>query len=138
MHSHTYSGNPLGCRAALAVQSILKKESILEKAAVTATRLTALMNEAFGDHQHVGEIRHIGLIHALELVEDRDTKKGFPSEKRVGYQIYRRALEKGLLLRPLGNVLYFNPPLIISEKECGTAVSVCAESIKEILFEKGV
>lgn len=138
MHSHTYSGNPLGCRAALAVQSILKKESILEKAAGTATRLTALMNEAFGDHPHVGEIRHIGLIHALELVEDRDTKKGFPSEKRVGYQIYRRALEKGLLLRPLGNVLYFNPPLIISEKECGTAVSVCAESIKEILFEKGV
>ena len=111
---------------------------MLEKAAGTATRLTALMNEAFGGHPHVGEIRHIGLIHALELVENRDTKKGFPSENRIGYQIYRRALEKGLLLRPLGNVLYFNPPLIISEKECETAVEICAESVKEILLKKGV
>ena len=132
MHSHTYSGNPLGCRAALAVQDILRGDKILEQAAETAPRLTALLNEALGAHPNVGEIRHIGLIHAIELTADKRTKAPFPSEKRIGYRIYRRAVEKGLLLRPLGNVLYFNPPLVINESQCREAV----ESARQALYEE--
>ena len=133
MHSHTYSGNPLGCSAALAVQSIFREEPILENAARRARFLTELMNDTFSDHPNIGEIRHLGLVHALELVQDRETKEGFPAEERVGYQIYQTALENGLLLRPLGNVLYFNPPLIIEESELTEAVEICAMAIWENL-----
>lgn len=137
MHSHTYSGNPLGCRAALAVQDILRGDKILEQAAETAPRLTALLNEALGAHPNVGEIRHIGLIHAIELTADKRTKAPFPSEKRIGYRIYRRAVEKGLLLRPLGNVLYFNPPLVINESQCREAVELARQALYEELPFRG-
>lgn len=133
MHSHTYSGNPLGCSAALAVQAIFRDEPILENAARRAAFLSGLMDETFGNHPFVGEIRRIGLIHALELVQDRETKEGFPAIDRVGYQIYQTALKNGLLLRPLGNVLYFNPPLIINESELTEAVEICARSIQSVL-----
>lgn len=133
LHSHTYSGNPLGCAAALAVQSLLQDGSILEQAAVRAQYLTEQLNQALGNHPHIGEIRHLGLIHAMELVVDRDTKEGYDSSLRMGYQIYNKALEKGLLLRPLGNVLYFNPPLIINEAEIDQAVAWCKEAVEEVL-----
>ena len=133
MHSHTYSGNPLGCSAALAVQKVLREERILEKAAVRAEHLTKRLNETLLDHPNVGEIRHIGLIHAIELVTDKQAKTAFDAELRIGYQIYKKALEKGLILRPLGNVLYFNPPLTITETELDEAVGLCAEAIAEIL-----
>lgn len=129
MHSHTYSGNPLGCRAGLAVQKILKEENIIEKANQRAVYLTKRLKEALLDYPYVGEIRHIGLIHAIELVKDKKTKEGFDGEERVGYQIYKEALKNGLLLRPLGNVLYFNPPLIIEEEQIEEAIKRCVTSI---------
>ena len=133
MHSHTYSGNPLGCSAALAVQNILKEDRILEQAAVRSAYLTEKLNTALLDHPNVGEIRHIGLIHAIELVTDKKTKTGFDGSLRLGYQIYKKALKHGLLLRPLGNVLYFNPPLIINEEEINKAVQRCFSAIHEVL-----
>lgn len=123
MHSHTYSGNPLGCAAALAVQKILREDKIIEKAASRAKYLNALLNETFAAHPNVGEIRHIGLINAVELVEDKKTKKAFDGKKRTGYAIYKEALKRGLILRPLGDVIYFNPPLIINEQEIDEAVN---------------
>ena len=100
----------------------MESEKTIEKAQVTAEYLHRRLCEEFLNHKNVGEIRHVGLINAIELVEDKGTKKGFDSELRVGYQIYKRALEYGLVLRPLGNVLYFNPPLIISEAEIDLAI----------------
>ena len=131
--SHTYSGNPLGCAAALAVLKILREEQILAQAKKRAFYLHQCLKEALGDHPHVGEIRHIGLINALELVKDKGTKRGFPAELRLGYEIYKKALGLGLLLRPLGNVLYFNPPLIINEREIDLAVKRCAQALKSVL-----
>lgn len=133
LHSHTYSGNPLGCAAALAVQKQLADGHILAQAAVRAEYLTKKLTEALGNHPHIGEIRHIGLIHAMELVVDRETKEGYDSKLRIGYQIYNKALQKGLLLRPLGNVIYFNPPLIINEQEIDQAVTWCKEAVEEVL-----
>lgn len=133
MHSHTYSGNPLGCAAALAVQDILKKERILEQARLRSSYLTQKLNDALLSHPNVGEIRHIGLIHAIELVEDKQTKAGFDPSLRMGYRIYQKALNLGLLLRPLGNVLYFNPPLIIKEEEIDQAVRLCTLAVLEVL-----
>ena len=136
MHSHTYSGNPLGCSAALAVQKILKEDFVLEKAKKRAGYLTEQLNSKLLDRDYVGEIRHIGLIHAIELVEDKKTKQGFSSEERVGYQIYKEALQNGLLLRPLGNVLYFNPPLIIDEEEIDEAIKRCVKSIDSYMVSR--
>lgn len=133
MHSHTYSGNPLACSAALAVQDILEEEQILEHAAQRADYLHEQLMNALGDHPNVGEIRHIGLINGIELVADRKTKTPFPSEDRVGYQIYKRALQEGVIFRPLGDVIYFNPPLIIKEEEINEAVAVCKKVITETL-----
>ena len=133
MHSHTYAGNPLGCAAALAVLDILDEENILERAAETARWLTERLTEVFGTHPNVGEIRHIGLIHAVELVEDRGEKRPFDGKRRLGYAIYRRALKHGLLLRPLGDVLYFNPPLNIGKPELEIAIERMRLSMDEVL-----
>ena len=133
MHSHTYSGNPIGCAAALAVQQIFATEPVFERAEKNAAWLTAAMQDAFAGHAHVGEIRHIGLIHAIELVADRQTKAAFPAEKRLGYEIYKRALQHGLLLRPLGDVLYFNPALNITQDELAEALRRAQLAISEVL-----
>lgn len=133
MHSHTYSGNPLGCSSALAVLDILKEDSIIEKANKAAVYLHGALQDALGTHKNVGETRHIGLINAIELCEDTITKKGFDTKLRVGYSIYKKALEHGLILRPLGNVLYFNPPLIIEKDDIDSAINKCVQSIHEIL-----
>lgn len=71
MHSHTYAGNPLACAAALSVLTILQREDILKKAAKKAIYLHNMLEDALGSHQNIGEIRHIGLINALELVKNK-------------------------------------------------------------------
>ena len=133
MHSHTYSGNPLGCAAANTVIDMLTKEDITINAINTAQYLTKKMNERFLNHKNIGEIRHIGLIHAMELVVDKNTKEPFKAEKRVGYEIYKKALKKGLILRPLGNVLYFNPALIITKEQLDVAIDIAYNAIVEVL-----
>lgn len=133
MHSHTYSGNPLGCACALAVQRIFREDNILENAAKRAVYLNNKLNERLGDYKHTGEIRHLGLINAIELVKNPAIKEGFDGHARTGYQIYKKALEHGLLLRPLGDVLYFNPPLIINESEIDEAIDRCENAIYDIL-----
>lgn len=133
MHSHTYSGNPLGCSAALGVLDVLENEKIIEKNQEKAKWLHSRLMEEFSHHKNVGEIRNIGLINALELVVDKQTKEGFDSSIRMGYQIYKEALKEGLLLRPLGNVLYFNPPLTITEEELEEAIAKMKIALDSIL-----
>ncbi|MEG1823592.1 MAG: adenosylmethionine--8-amino-7-oxononanoate transaminase [Cloacibacillus sp.] len=132
MHSHTYSGNPLGCAAALAVLRVMREEDVLGTASKTAGVLTRILREKFADHPNVGEIRSIGLINAIELVADKKTKEPLAAA-RTGYQIFKEALKLGLILRPLGDVLYFNPPLIISASECERAASLAREALVKIL-----
>lgn len=133
MHSHTYSGNPLGCAAALAVQKIMREQHILQQAQTKAVYFHEALQAEFGQHKNIGEIRHIGLINAMELVTDKKAKTGFDSSKRIGYEIYKKALTHGLLLRPLGNVLYFNPPLNIAKEDLDKAILLCKQSMNEIL-----
>lgn len=135
MHSHTYSGNPLGCRAALAVLKILREERILEKASILAHYIHNKLCNVLQKHPNVGEIRQIGLINAIELVANKNTKEPFDARLRMGYQIYKDALANGLILRPLGDVLYFNPPLVIKQSDIDKAVELCIGSIERI-FEK--
>ncbi|SFR83378.1 adenosylmethionine--8-amino-7-oxononanoate transaminase [Anaeromicropila populeti] len=133
MHSHTYCGNPLAAAAAVEVLNILEEERILEKANKNALYFRKIITETFQEHTYIGELRGIGLINAIELVENRETKKPFDSSKRIGYQIYKEALKRGVLLRPLGDVLYFNPPLIIEEQDMDLVVQVCQQAINQVL-----
>lgn len=133
MHSHTYAGNPLACSAAVEVLKILNEENIIEKANSRAKYFNNIIKEKFLPLKNIGEVRSIGLINAIELVKDKDTKEPLDYTKRTGYQIYKKALEKGVLLRPLGDVIYFNPPLIIEEKDMDFVTDIALECTKEIL-----
>ncbi len=133
VHSHTYAGNPLACAAALAVQHILRDDDILAKAAENARWLTKSLNEALGDHPNVGEIRHIGLIHAMEFVADKTSKEPLPQSQRTGYEIYKAGLKNGIVLRPIGDIIYFNPPLNITKSELSTAIELTKKSVSEVL-----
>ena len=135
MHSHTYSGNALACSVAVEVLKILKEEKIIEKSEGKRKYFKELVYNTFKDYKYVGDIRSLGLINAIELVEDKEAKTSFDPKKRIGYEIYKKALSKGLLLRPIGDILYFNPPLTITEEEMNFAVQTCLESIKEVLGE---
>jgi adenosylmethionine---8-amino-7-oxononanoate aminotransferase len=110
---------------------IFKENDVLaeneRKAKIITDKVVALAR----DHLHIGEYRHLGMIGALELVEDKISRKTFDWQKRVGYGIYRIALEKGVLLRPLGNIIYFMPPYIMEEDDIDLMIRVAFESINE-------
>ncbi|MBR5303526.1 MAG: adenosylmethionine--8-amino-7-oxononanoate transaminase [Candidatus Gastranaerophilales bacterium] len=133
MHSHTYSGNPLGASCALGVLDILETGKIQEQLKETTLYFNEIIKEKFLNHKNVGEVRSIGLINAIELVKDKKTKETFEPSLRIGYQIYKKALQKGVLLRPLGNVIYFNPPLIIDKPDMDFVVDVAYQSMSEVL-----
>lgn len=92
--------------------------------------------EKFADLPYVGEVRHIGLVNAIEIVKNKHTKEAYPSNLRLGYQIYKKALKKGVLLRPLGDVIYFNPPLIIQPTDMDFVTDVAKDCMLEIMSEQ--
>ena len=133
MHSHTYAGNPLACSAANEVLKILHADKIIENANTKAKYFNQIIKEKFLPLSNVGEVRSIGLINAIELVKNKSTKEPLDYTKRTGYQIYKKALEKGVLLRPLGDILYFNPPLIIEKNDMNFVTDIALACTKEIL-----
>ena len=133
MHSHTYSGNPLACSCANAVLDLMEDGSILKRAQENAIYFNNIIKDKFLSHKNVGEVRHIGLINAIEIVKNKDTKEAFDGKLRLGYQIYKKALKKGVILRPLGDVIYFNPPLIIERNDMDYVTDVAKECMNEVL-----
>ncbi|GMV30573.1 MAG: adenosylmethionine-8-amino-7-oxononanoate aminotransferase [Rhodanobacteraceae bacterium] len=128
LHSHSYTGNPLACRAALATLELFRDEPVLarnrELAACLASELDPLR-----DHPHVADVRQTGLIAAVELVQDRGTRTPFPASERRGLRVYRHGLRHEMLLRPLGNVVYFMPPYVITPEQIATMVRVARDGI---------
>lgn len=135
LHSHSYTGNTLACRVALEVLAIFEEEDYLAIIRSKGERMRKLALEAFSALHSVGEYRQTGLVGAIELVKNRDTKEPLPGEERIGYQIYKRALAKGLLIRPLGNILYFMPPYIISDEEMEFMITTTKETIEQFFKE---
>jgi adenosylmethionine-8-amino-7-oxononanoate aminotransferase len=115
-HGHTYGGNPLGCAAALATLEVFDEEQTLAHLKPTIARLTVHL-QRISQHPHVGNVRQRGLIGAIELVQDKATKTPFPWAEKRGLRVCEAALEHGVWLRPLGNVLVILPPLAISLEE---------------------
>ena len=115
LHSHSYTGNPLACAAANATLAIFREEPVLERNRATAAHMLASV-EHLRDHPHVAEIRQCGMILAIELMKDPATRTPWPWEERRGLRIYRHALERGALIRPLGTTIYFMPPYVITPR----------------------
>lgn len=113
----------------------MKRDHILEKVNEDGKYLHEELMKALGHHKNVGEIRHIGLINAIELVEDPKTKKAFDPAKRIGWHVFRKAMDLGLVLRPMGDIIYFNPPLTIERKDMDKAVKLCTEAVHAVLGE---
>lgn len=116
LHSHSYTGNPLACAAALASLQIFRDDDVLGANRQRAGWLDAAAHE-LSDLPMLSEPRQCGMILAFELVADRQQRTPFPAEQRRGQAVYREALELGALLRPLGDVIYWMPPYCITEDE---------------------
>lgn len=129
LHSHSYTGNALACRAGLATLEIFQQQPIIENNKHLAITL-AKVAEKFHDHPNVAEVRQTGMILAIELVKNKHTREPFPWQERRGQKVYQYALSKGVLLRPLGNVIYFMPPYIITAEELELLADVAWQGIQ--------
>ncbi len=126
LHSHSYTGNPLACRAALATLDIFEGDDVIE-ANRSLSRRMSQATEDFRDHPHVGDVRQHGMTLAIEMVKDKNNKIPFPWQERRGLHVYRHALSRGVLLRPLGNVVYFMPPYVITPEQ----IDLLAETARQ-------
>lgn len=127
-HSHSFTGNPLGCSAALAVLDIFEREPVLENNRKLAQCLHDLAVD-LNDHPHVAEVRQTGMILAIEMIRDKAQRLPYPWQERRGLRVYRHALSRGVLLRPIGNVVYFMPPYVITPDQIAQMVTVAREGI---------
>jgi len=130
-HGHTYTANPLACRAALASLELFRKKKTLEKLAGKIDLLRDGLKK-FWRLRHVGDIRQVGFMVGIELVEERTTKKSYPLEKKMGIRVIQEARRRGIILRPLGNVIVLMPPLGISRVELVRLLDRTYESIQAV------
>ena len=129
LHSHSYTGNALACRAALATLDIFAQDNVIAHNLILAECMrTSTLH--FNDHPHVAEVRQRGMILAIEMVKDKKMREPFAWQERRGLHVSRHALEKGVLLRPLGNVVYFMPPYVITEEQIQHIADVAWQGIQ--------
>ncbi|MEA2330682.1 MAG: adenosylmethionine---8-amino-7-oxononanoate aminotransferase [Thermoleophilaceae bacterium] len=121
-HGHTYTGNPLACAAAIATLEVFEHERTLESLAPRLELLGELLEEHVAPLASVSEIRRLGTMVGIELIE-------FPLEARMGHEVTLAARERGAIVRPLGDVIVLMPPLAISEDELRRLVGITAEAI---------
>lgn len=124
LHSHSYTGNPLACAAALATMELFEASDVIgenrEKSAYILEKL-----QKFKALPNVKEIRQTGMIAAVEL-------QGYTTEERIGLKVYQYGLDNGVLLRPLGHIVYFMPPYIITYEEIDKMIDTAYEAIENL------
>ncbi|WP_312537788.1 adenosylmethionine--8-amino-7-oxononanoate transaminase [Stutzerimonas nitrititolerans] len=128
LHSHTYTGNPLACAAALATLDIFEQDNVIEANKALAARM-ATATAHLVEHPHVAEVRQTGMALAIEMVADKARKTPYPWQERRGLKVYEHALQRGALLRPLGSVVYFLPPYTITEEQIDLLAQIATEGI---------
>jgi adenosylmethionine-8-amino-7-oxononanoate aminotransferase len=128
LHSHSYTGNPLACAAALATLDIFASDPVLDNNRALA-RVMGAAAAPLAEHPHVAEVRQCGMILAIEMVKDKRSRQAYPWQERRGLRVYRQALEQGALLRPIGDVIYFMPPYVITEEQIRWLAGVAGRGI---------
>jgi adenosylmethionine-8-amino-7-oxononanoate aminotransferase len=137
LHSHTYTGHPLACAAALAVQRVIRRDDLLENVRRQGDYLSRRLNERFGNHPFVGDLRGRGLFQGIEIVSDRGTKEPFDPSYRLHARIKHEAMARGLMIYPMGGTVdgtrgdhvLLAPPFIIDSAAIDTIVERLGEAI---------
>ncbi len=130
-HGHTYTGNPLAAKAALACLKIFEDEKTLDNLQPKIERLGKRLDE-IRDLVHVGDVRQCGFLAGIELVEDRQSKQAYPVGERMGMRVALEARGHGLLIRPLGDVMVIMPPLILSMEELDRMMDIVHACIRQV------
>lgn len=144
-HGHTYMGHPTACAAALAVQKVIQSRNLLQAVTRQGDFLNRVLQDRFGNHHHIGDIRGRGLFRGLELVRDRATKETFDPTLKLHAHIKREAFERGLICYPDGGTadgdrgdhILLAPPFIISEDEIMEVVDKLGEAVDAALSTSG-
>lgn len=133
-HGWTYSAHPVCAAAANANLDIVDGENLTENSAIVGAYLQERLHEAFDDHPIVGNVRGVGLLAALEFVQDKDDKVRFDASLKVGPQVSAACLEHGMIARamPQGDILGFAPPLIVTKDEIDTIVDTAKLAVDEV------
>jgi adenosylmethionine-8-amino-7-oxononanoate aminotransferase len=129
-HGHSYTGNQLGCAAALANLDVFEKEGVLKKTSARIRQMRAGLRP-LRDHPRVGDIRQAGMIAGIELVKDRRTREPYAPKERIGHRVARAALERGMIIRPLGHIIVLMPPLSTGEAVLNKMIRILDASIRE-------
>jgi adenosylmethionine-8-amino-7-oxononanoate aminotransferase len=133
MHAYTYSGHPTCCAVGIANLAIMERERLWERAAAMGERLHKGLHAAFAAHPNVGDIRSgKGLLAAVELVEDKATKKMYDADKKVGPRLMQEMTKRGLVTRARLESIFFSPPLVITEQELDRMISITRDAVKAV------
>ncbi len=134
-HGWTYSAHPIGAAAGVANLELIDRLGLVENAGTVGAQLNTSMNDALGDHPNVGEIRGEGMLCAVELVADRDSRTFFDPKQATGAKVVAEMLRRGVICRamPQGDILGFAPPLCLTREEAEKIVSATAEAVKTVL-----
>ncbi len=129
-HGHTYTGNALGCAAAVESLKLLRR--VLPDLADKVAHFARLLAERVEPLPHAGDVRHRGLMAGIELVRSRETKEPYPAADRTGHRVILEARRRGVMLRPLGDVIVLMPAPAMGKKDLSRLVTVTAESIRSV------
>ena len=133
MHAYTYSAHPVGCAVALAMLDIVEQEDFAAQAAAKGERLLSGLKTALADHPHVGEVRGLGLMCAVEIVKDKSTKEEFAASDKVGPRVHQECVRRGLFSRARGDVYSLAPPIVISEQQIDDMVGITQAAVNAVL-----
>jgi len=131
-HGHTYTGNPLASAVAVANLNVFEKEAVVVRVQERATRLQARLGECLSPLPHVGDIRQWGLMVGVELVRHRKTRESYDPAEKIGYRVCKELRRRGVMLRPLGNVIVLMPPLSVTEEEIDLLCNATAEAVRRV------
>lgn len=134
-HGHTYTANPLACACALQNLALMSEDGFWERIEKLCEKFKELLFHFFYHHRFVGDVRVKGLMGGVEIVKDRGTKESFPSQKRIGWRVCMKVRERGVIMRPLGDVLVFLPPLSSTEEEIEHFISSARWALDEVIKE---
>jgi len=136
-HGHTYIGHPVACAAALAVQKVIQRDGLLGAVQRQGAGLGERLTQQFAAHPKIGDIRGRGLLMAIELVEDRASKRAFDAPVRLHARIKAEAMARGLLVYPMGGTIdgregdhvLLAPPFIVNDGELDVIVERLAAAV---------
>ncbi len=133
MHAYTYSAHPTGCAVALAMLDIIETEDFPGQAKQKGARLLAGLRSALSGHPHVGDIRGLGMMCAVEYVKDTATGEMFPTEDAIGARIHEETVARGMFSRVRGDVYALAPPIVTEEQTLDDMVGILADATRAVI-----